>query len=98
MSGLLESLQRWYAARCDGSWEHQRGVRIETLDNPGWAVEVDVVGTPMDGRPFMAQSEERSDRDWVRCHLDDGVFRGYGGPENLEEILSIFAAWVADVD
>jgi hypothetical protein len=32
---LLEWLMRWYAAHCDGEWEHTYGVVIDTLDNPG---------------------------------------------------------------
>ncbi len=35
----LSRLQRWYSAQCDGDWEHGLGVRIETLDNPGWMVQ-----------------------------------------------------------
>ncbi|TMB85990.1 MAG: hypothetical protein E6J45_14585 [Chloroflexi bacterium] len=31
----LALLQHWYLSRCDGEWEHQRGITIESLDNPG---------------------------------------------------------------
>jgi hypothetical protein len=34
--GTLTWLQAWYAEQCDGDWEHQFGVSVETLDNPGW--------------------------------------------------------------
>jgi hypothetical protein len=33
---LLEQIQNWYAGQCDGRWEHSFGIKIETLDNPGW--------------------------------------------------------------
>jgi len=32
---LLKWLQDWYAARCYGDWEHEFGINIRTLDNPG---------------------------------------------------------------
>ena len=41
---ILLRLQRWYVSRCDGEWEHGMGVRIETLDNPGWQVVIDSGG------------------------------------------------------
>ncbi|WP_203237204.1 Imm53 family immunity protein [Streptomyces gilvosporeus] len=34
----LSSLTAWYTSQCDGGWEHEYGIRIETLDNPGWSV------------------------------------------------------------
>jgi hypothetical protein len=38
-------LAEWYIKNCNGDWEHQYGVKIETLDNPGWHVEIDLIGT-----------------------------------------------------
>lgn len=32
---VLERLERWYAAQCNGDWEHTYGVKIGYLDNPG---------------------------------------------------------------
>jgi hypothetical protein len=31
----FEWLQQWYADHADGEWEHQNGITIATLDNPG---------------------------------------------------------------
>ena len=36
----LSYLTAWFARQCDGDWEHDLGIRIETLDNPGWAVDI----------------------------------------------------------
>ncbi|MGK3968045.1 immunity 53 family protein [Sorangium sp. So ce1667] len=86
----LAWLQEWYRSRCDGKWEHQNGIRIETLDNPGWSVVAD-----LDGADAPASvSEERSDDDWVRCDAKDGRFHGHGGPGNLQEILEILRTWI----
>ena len=32
---LLPKLTCWFAAHCDGEWEHDRGISITTTDNPG---------------------------------------------------------------
>jgi len=38
----LRALEDWYASVCDGDWEHTYGVKIGTLDNPGWTVDIDL--------------------------------------------------------
>ena len=89
----IEKLQTWYADNCDGEWEHFSGVRIETLDNPGWRVTVDLEGTVSERKEFTTVSIERSCDNWCYCTVKDGKFRGAGGPKNLSEILEIFQKW-----
>jgi hypothetical protein len=48
----LDDLHHWYLAQCDGDWEHSNGISIETLDNPGWSVKIDLSDTRLDGIPF----------------------------------------------
>lgn len=31
-------LSNWHKLNCNGDWEHTYGIKIETLDNPGWLV------------------------------------------------------------
>jgi hypothetical protein len=47
MPDELARLRAWYSARCDGNWEHEHGVKIDTLDNPGWSVVIDLEGTDL---------------------------------------------------
>ncbi len=88
----LTWLQDWYRSQCDGEWEHDKGIRIDTLDNPGWSVEADI-GTVPSPTPVR---EERSDDDWLRCEVRDGRFYGHGGPGNLEEVLEVLRTWLAN--
>jgi hypothetical protein len=90
----LRALEAWYLAQCDGDWEHSFGVTIETLDNPGWAVRISLAETTISGRPFEGVQVDRSPDDWLRCSVEADIFKGYGGPGNLEEILDLFARWV----
>jgi hypothetical protein len=32
----LAWLMQWYLAQCNQDWEHEFGITIATLDNPGW--------------------------------------------------------------
>jgi hypothetical protein len=36
----LRQIQDWYKSQCNGEWEHSCGLSIETLDNPGWRVQI----------------------------------------------------------
>ena len=83
-------LQDWYAAQCDGDWEHQFGVAIDTLDNPGWVVRIDLTDTPLQGQQYDGAVVDRSESDWYRCSVEDRVFKGAGGPLNLADILIEF--------
>ena len=44
---MLTWLEGWYTRCCDGEWEHRYGVCIETLDNPGWLIRIDLTGTDL---------------------------------------------------
>jgi hypothetical protein len=90
-------LQEWYRSHCDGDWEHAWGVRIKTLDNPGWLVQINLERTRCEDRPFPEVKADRSDTDWIHCRVDrdveGGMFEGFGGASNLDEILSVFLNW-----
>ena len=53
MKDSLIWMQDWYKKQCDGDWEHQNGIRIETIDNPGWKIVIDLVETELDGKTFV---------------------------------------------
>jgi Immunity protein 53 len=94
MNDLLRRLQTWYLEQCDGGWEHENGVKVETIDNPGWMLSVDLRGTSAANVPFAPVEEQRSETDWVSCRIQSQRFEGFGGPSNLEELLLIFLNWV----
>ena len=93
MQGELLELQRWYAAQCDGDWEHDSGIQITTLDTPGWSVEINLQGTSIEARRFDPIEIHASDTDWIVCRLTDGKFHGVGDPLKLERILRTFLDW-----
>lgn len=91
---MINWLENWYSSQCDGSWEHFYGIKIETLDNPGWAVEIDLCETELINKPFVEIDRDISDTDWLSCRLQNNKFEGFGDVSKLYEILEIFRKWV----
>jgi hypothetical protein len=83
----------WYSSQCNGDWEHSFGVKIDTLDNPGWSLEIDLSETDLVDRVFSEVDIQRNDDNWVYCAVRDDKFKGAAGVHNLEELLSTFLDW-----
>jgi hypothetical protein len=100
----LARLQAWYTRQCNGVWEHSSGVLIESCDNPGWWVKVNLLGTPLQTRAFTevaegvdAQRVALGPR-WLSCHVESGTWHGAGDETKLEGILEVFLAWAEASD
>lgn len=89
----IRALEDWYTSQCDGDWEHSWGVKIGTIDNPGWRVEINLLGTELEDQPFTRVEVEQTENDWVHIWVKENVFHGTGGPQNLSEILETFLRW-----
>ncbi len=94
---MIDSLQDWFASVCDGEWEHQYGIKIETVDNPGWCIEIELSGTLLDGQAYESQKVERSDNDWFITRVEDSKFIAGCGPSNLSEVVSEFKSWASSI-
>jgi hypothetical protein len=93
-SELLEQLQLWYASQCNGQWEHSNGISIQTIDNPGWSLRVDLANTGLTGQSFDEIRVDGADsRDWYVCRVTDDVFEAFSGPGRLTEIIHVFLLW-----
>ena len=92
----LADLQLWYLAQCNGDWEHQYGVHIETLDNPGWLLKIALSGTDAESRQLDRVKIERTDNDWIHYWVENNEFRAALGPQNLAEGIRTFLEWFAD--
>jgi immunity protein 53 of polymorphic toxin system len=89
-------LQAWYVSQCDGDWEHQNGVSISTLDNPGWQVDIDLADLDLDAAGYSRRETHRSEDDWCITWTEGDAFRAACGPTNLGEALHAFRVWVSD--
>jgi Immunity protein 53 len=97
----LTWLTRWYAKHCNGEWEHQYGVKIDTLDNPGWMLKINLEETELENRPFdCQQSGEASEEydpnqvaSWWLCRVEKKQFVAYCGAHDLHAVISVFREW-----
>jgi len=96
MNDNLDWLFKWYYGQCDGDWEHGNGIQIATIDNPGWYLKVCLQDTELQDKPFRKIRIDRSENDWIRCFIENGMFEGVGGPFNLPEVLQIFRNWTEE--
>jgi hypothetical protein len=94
----LSLLQDWYSAHCNGDWEHHYGLSIESLDNPGWHLKIDLCGTKAEGRTLDWIEIERTEGDWIHYSVKNNKFDAAMGPQNLEEAIGIFLRWFETAD
>lgn len=99
----LKWLGQWYASQCDSDWEHSYGVKIDTLDNPGWSLKIDLTDTPLEERAFerVEHGEPSYDlEDWQRtgswwvAAVQGDAFVASCGPLDLPAAIGIFRQWV----
>ncbi len=45
-------LINWFKQHCDGDWEYTYGIRIGTLDNPGWRISISIEETELEKKAF----------------------------------------------
>ena len=87
----LRWLMRWYTDQCDGDWEHQYGIKIDTLDNPGWLLTVDLQGTSLEGQILHRTSHNlEAESDWWDCRTENNQFKGACGPTDLANLIAAF--------
>lgn len=97
MNNNIGWIENWYKQNCDGYWEHLYGVTIETLDNPGWSVKIDLAETRYENMKFEKIFWDKGD-DWLVCSIKDKCFYGCGDCLKLEEIIEVFRDWVSKYD
>jgi len=86
-------LERWYADRCNGIWEHSYGVWIDTLDNPGWQARMSLRATRKEYAHLDKVCLDRNERDWIHYWVEGQEFHIACGPGNLSEAIEIFVQW-----
>lgn len=98
-TNAITALQAWYARQCDGEWEHGYGIRLQTLDNPGWTITVSLHGTPMEHEDMTARLlNYQHDTDWIIIQKEGASLKGACGALQLEAMLSLVCEWLHSRD
>jgi immunity protein 53 of polymorphic toxin system len=61
----LALLEEWYVSQCHGDWEHSWGVKIDTLDNPGWSISIHLDETRAETRNLERLKIVRTENDGI---------------------------------
>lgn len=89
-NNILKWLTEWYQSECNGDWEHSYGIRIKTLDNPGWSIEIDLNETIMESYELASSVIKNEENDWYDFSFKDAKFKAYGDSNKLEFLLNKF--------
>lgn len=86
----LDWICKWYDQNCNGNWEHDFGIVIESLDNPGWSITIDTEGTSIEllDKPWILK--ENSTEDWYGYKISNGKFEASGDPMKLPFLINLF--------
>lgn len=87
MEGIINWIEQWYASQCDGEWEHEYGIKIYTLDNPGWSINIDLKYTKLEDMEIEYQLFENAENDWYGYSIKNAMFKGGDDPGKLEFLL-----------
>lgn len=86
----LNWIQNWYLKQCDGYWEHDYGIKISNIDNPGWDLTIDIFETLLEGTTLKYELFEKSENDWYAFEVKNNQFIGIGDPLKLNLLIQIF--------
>lgn len=96
------SLIEWYRANCNDDWEHRYGIKLETLDNPGWLLIVDLVGTSLQGKSMPTLNEgcdpagNPMTASWIHGTAANNQFRAACDPDQIARLFQLFEAFRED--
>jgi|LakMenE01Jun11ns_1017448.scaffolds.fasta_scaffold9833460_2 hypothetical protein len=90
-SDNLNWLSEWYQKKCNGDWEHYFGVKIETLDNPGWSLIIDIQDSQQQNlKNIPWHFIENNKNDWYGYKIEEGKFEASGDPYKLDYLIKLF--------
>ena len=102
MSSIIQWLQDWTKSQIDGDWEHELGISISMLDNPGWILSADVSNYG----DFLKETKplgRDNDVDWIdfeiRVIAKTYVYiEIFGDISKLNKILYSFKAIIGELE
>lgn len=93
---ILKWIEQWYLSHCDGDWEHQYGVEITTIDNPGWSIKIDLAETDLEHLDIEYSMVENGEDNWYGYSVKKSMFKAAGDPNKLQFLLELFRKTVEE--
>ncbi|WP_315814785.1 immunity 53 family protein [Paraflavitalea speifideaquila] len=88
--GILTWLQEWYESHCDSEREHEYGITINTIDNPGWYITIDLAFTKLESIELEGGTVENGEDDWYFYKINNKQYKASGDCSKLEFLLLKF--------
>lgn len=87
---IFDWLAKWFESECDGDWEHENQIKIQTLDNPGWDIEIDLRNTSLENLSIINDTVQLSLNDWYYYEINNQKFKAGGDLNKLIFLISKF--------
>ena len=87
---MIKWIEQWYNSHCNGNWEHDHVIKIESLDNPGWHVEINFQDTDISLDDFLWKVYEKSENDWIGYSIKNNIYTASGDSLKLNLLLEVF--------
>lgn len=95
-NSILKWLEEWYKNNCNGDWEHSHGITIETIDNPGWDLTIDLKNTSLENEKMEYVFTKINEDDWYGIKVENSQFNAFGDPNKLSFLIEKFKQFVED--
>ena len=69
---VLKEIQEWFQNQCDGGWEHARRITLDSCDNPGWWLKIDLQGTNLENKQFNLKTAVQATHSRAGAHAHGG--------------------------
>lgn len=89
-TNIIDWLSNWFSLECNGDWEHENGISIITVDNPGWSITIDLRDTNIEHLEIINDVIEISVNDWYFYEVKNKKFRAGGDLTKLNFLISKF--------
>lgn len=90
----IETIASWYKKNVRQDEPNTLIINIESLDNPGWWVTINLKGTDFEKETFSKIENEKTQNDWIKLFVRTSKFEGFGDPFKLDTILKCFGTWI----
>lgn len=87
---ITKWLENWFSSHCDGDWEHENPLIIQSTSNPGWSIIINLNDTSLQDLNIEYSLIETSETEWHGYSLKNGRFNAAGDPTKLLFLLELF--------
>ncbi len=72
MLNYTKLLEKWYEINCNGLWEHQYKILIDTLDHPGWYAKINLSKKSLETSIYHYKIKEK--KWWTEVGIEKKIF------------------------